>query len=601
MAIKAYGTGASGENLLIGNGPKKTKPKTPTSSSQVENETDLTYSGNLNTSGTGVIGSTGTTGNGATSNGSNVNGSSNTGQVTTDGSSAPVTETPETGSTGSGSSSAGPTEVDSYEQFLLKQEGYYKNMYDSMVSLIESNKQSTIQQAEQQRKATEEQAETERQRGVIDARSSYAQNLATYGANAEALASMGLSGSGYSDYLNQQAYATQRAETQNANAQAQATKLNAKYTADAATLAAEQQANSDLYNAQLSYQQNLQSNAQALAQYQQQKAEQEKAEVEQRNQYYTALLTAANSGQYSSDQLASLAAQYGLDESQVAQLQAAADKYNSDQQSASAEQTQLNNAEFYRNEAYNIQTQGSDYDTTYLDMMLQSGQITQETYDSLMDQYASAIASEGNSDKLDDLHNEGLIDDTTYQAQIDKWNSNIMSAISSNETFGGMDYTTGKAYYEEVINNSWATEETKEAFKASYIRNFATDIAKQYTSYAEEGTVDINSDTYSSTLWGDFYDSDNRYSKQGNLLSAYVADAKDGKIKEGQIIITNYGGTLKDKGAYVYIGDGVFVKCSNFATQDRLYGDTNRNNIYVPSGYEIVRNDRTLDYSIYKK
>ena len=50
MAIKAYGTGASGENLLIGNGPKKTKPKTPTSSSQVENETDLTYSGNLNTS-----------------------------------------------------------------------------------------------------------------------------------------------------------------------------------------------------------------------------------------------------------------------------------------------------------------------------------------------------------------------------------------------------------------------------------------------------------------------------------------------------------------------------------------------------------------------
>ena len=537
MAIKAYGTGASGENLLIGNGSKKTKPKTPTSSSQVENETDLTYSGNLNTSGTGVTGSTGTTGNGATSNGSNVNGSSNTGQVTTDGSSAPVTETPETGSTGSGSSSAGPTEVDSYEQFLLKQEGYYKNMYDSMVSLIESNKQSTIQQAEQQRKATEEQAETERQRGVIDARSSYAQNLATYGANAEALASMGLSGSGYSDYLNQQAYATQRAETQNANAQAQATKLNAKYTADAATLAAEQQANSDLYNAQLSYQQNLQSNAQALAQYQQQKAEQEKA----------------------------------------------------------------NNAEFYRNEAYNIQTQGSDYDTTYLDMMLQSGQITQETYDLLMDQYASAIASEGNSDKLDDLHNEGLIDDTTYQAQIDKWNSNIMSAISSNETFSGMDYTTGKAYYEEAIKNPWATDETKEALKASYTRAYATDIAKQYTGYAEEGTVDINSDTYSSTLWGDFYDSANRYSKQGNLLSAYVADTKDGKIKEGQIIITNYGGTLKDKGAYVYIGDGVFVKCSNFATQDRSYGDTNRNNIYVPSGYEIVRNDRTLDYSIYKK
>lgn len=571
MAIKAYGTGASGENLLIGNGPKKTKPKTPTSSSQVENETDLTYSGNLNTSGTGVIGSTGTTGNGATSNGSNVNGSSNTGQVTTDGSSAPVTETPETGSTGSGSSSAGPTEVDSYEQFLLKQEGYYKNMYDSMVSLIESNKQSTIQQAEQQRKATEEQAETERQRGVIDARSSYAQNLATYGANAEALASMGLSGSGYSDYLNQQAYATQRAETQNANAQAQATKLNAKYTADAATLAAEQQANSDLYNAQLSYQQNLQSNAQALAQYQQQKAEQEKAEVEQRNQYYTALLTAANSGQYSSDQLASLAAQYGLDESQIAQLQAAADKYNSDQQSAS-----------YLELLQMISDNGADFDVSYLDTFLSTGDISQEQYDDLMSKYSSELAG-NDPEAVDDLHEEGKIDDTTYQAQIDKWNSNIMSAISSNETFSGMDYTTGKAYYEEAIKNPWATDETKEALKASYTRTYATDIAHELVGNAVIGdsVVDINSSSYDAKQWGNFYDIDKPNSKQGKLISTYIKDANAGKIKVGQVIKTNYGYDLTT-GLYVYLGDGVFVHCSN--------GVLRKQDLYVPNGYVYTGN-----------
>ena len=571
MAIKAYGTGASGENLLIGNGPKKTKPKTPTSSSQVENETDLTYSGNLNTSGTGVTGSTGTTGNGATSNGSNVNGSSNTGQVTTDGSSAPVTETPETGSTGSGSSSAGPTEVDSYEQFLLKQEGYYKNMYDSMVSLIESNKQSTIQQAEQQRKATEEQAETERQRGVIDARSSYAQNLATYGANAEALASMGLSGSGYSDYLNQQAYATQRAETQNANAQAQATKLNAKYTADAATLAAEQQANSDLYNAQLSYQQNLQSNAQALAQYQQQKAEQEKAEVEQRNQYYTALLTAANSGQYSSDQLASLAAQYGLDESQVAQLQAAADKYNSDQQSAS-----------YLELLQMISDNGADFDVSYLDTFLSTGDISQEQYDDLMSKYSSELAG-NDPEAVDDLHEEGKIDDTTYQSKIDEWNSSIMSAISSNETFSGMDYTTGKAYYEEAIKNPWATDETKEALKASYTRTYATDIAHELVGNAVIGdsVVDINSSSYDAKQWGNFYDIDKPNSKQGKLISTYIKDANAGKIKVGQVIKTNYGYDLTT-GLYVYLGDGVFVHCSN--------GVLRKQDLYVPNGYVYTGN-----------
>ena len=219
-----------------------------------------------------------------------------------------------TGSTGStGGSTTGSGEVDTFEEFLLKQEGFYKEQLDKLNAQIEQNKQNALQQAE-----------SERERAVIDARSSYEQNKATHGANAELLAAMGLSGSGYSDYLNQQAYATQRAETQNANAQAEATKL-----------AAEQQANSDKLNAELSYAENMQGNAEKLAQYQQQKAEEAKAEEEQKKQYYAALLTSANTGEYTSEQIASLGAQYGLDEVQISQLQAAADKYKSDQQSLS--------------------------------------------------------------------------------------------------------------------------------------------------------------------------------------------------------------------------------------------------------------------------
>lgn len=215
-------------------------------------------------------------------------------------------ETPATGSTGStGGSTAGSGEVDTYEEFLLKQEGFYKEQLDKLNALIEQNKQNALQQAE-----------SERGRAVIDARSSYAQNLATYGANAEQLAAMGLSGSGYSDYLNQQAYATQRAETQNANAQAEATKV-----------AAEQQANSDKLNAELSYAENMQGNAEKLAQYQQQKAEEAKAEEEQKKAYYASLLASANTGKYTSEQIASLGAQYGLDEEQISQLQAAVESY----------------------------------------------------------------------------------------------------------------------------------------------------------------------------------------------------------------------------------------------------------------------------------
>ena len=211
-----------------------------------------------------------------------------------------------TGSTGAtGGSTTGSGEVDTYEEFLLKQEGFYKEQLDKLNAQIEQNKQNALQQAE-----------SERERAVIDARSSYEQNKATYGANAEQLAAMGLSGSGYSDYLNQQAYATQRAETQNANAQAEATKL-----------AAEQQANSDKLNAELSYAENMQGNAEKLAQYQQQKAEEAKAEEEQKKAYYASLLASANTGRYSSEQIAAIAAQYGLDEVQISELQAAVESY----------------------------------------------------------------------------------------------------------------------------------------------------------------------------------------------------------------------------------------------------------------------------------
>ena len=241
-----------------------------------------------------------------------------------------------TGSKGStGGSTAGSGEVDTYEEFLLKQEGFYKEQLDKLNAQIEQNKQNALQQAELQRQETEAQAESERERGVIDARSSYAQNLATYGANAEALASMGLSGSGYSDYLTQQAYAIQRAETQNANAQAEATKLNAKYTADAATLAAEQQANSDKLNAELSYAENLQNNAEKLAQYQQQKADEAKAEEEQKYQNYLTVLDAAKSGNYTSEEIAQIAQNYGFDEAMVESLTNAASTAQSDQKTDS--------------------------------------------------------------------------------------------------------------------------------------------------------------------------------------------------------------------------------------------------------------------------
>lgn len=345
-----------------------------------------------------------------------------------------------TGSTGAtGGSTTGSGEVDTYEEFLLKQEGFYKEQLDKLNAQIEQNKQNALQQAE-----------SERERAVIDARSSYEQNKATYGANAEQLAAMGLSGSGYSDYLNQQAYATQRAETQNANAQAEATKL-----------AAEQQANSDKLNAELSYAENMQGNAEKLAQYQQQKAEEAKAEEEQKKQYYAALLTSANTGEYTSEQIASLGAQYGLDEAQISQLQAAADKYKSDQQSLS-----------YTEALQMISDYGADLDVSYLETLLNTGSVSQEQYDQLMAQYSKELIESGDvaiedTDKIDDLHQSGQISEENYNKQKEQWNSQIDTSDAFFNS-GSMSASEAKKQLDKIINNEWTSEENKKALQKTY-------------------------------------------------------------------------------------------------------------------------------------
>ena len=454
------GLTAANENVL-----KKTLGNTPT----VTIPQNLTYQNNLKNM-TGIIGQGGASG-GVTDEGvivgnPNVEKMPTINRTTASGSKpqtspmtygqqlaaaaqqqTPTESTPDTsggtGATGSTGATEGSTtgsgEVDTYEEFLLKQEGFYKEQLDKLNAQIEQNKQNALQQAE-----------SERERAVIDARSSYEQNKATYGANAEQLAAMGLSGSGYSDYLNQQAYATQRAETQNANAQAEATKL-----------AAEQQANSDKLNAELSYAKNMQGNAEKLAQYQQQKAEEAKAEEEQKKQYYAALLTSANTGEYTSEQIASLGAQYGLDEAQISQLQAAADKYKSDQQSLS-----------YTEALQMISDYGADLDVSYLETLLNTGSVSQEQYDQLMAQYSKELIESGDvaiedTDKIDDLHQSGQISEENYNKQKEQWNSQIDTSDAFFNS-GSMSASEAKKQLDKIINNEWTSEENKKALQKTY-------------------------------------------------------------------------------------------------------------------------------------
>ena len=83
---------------------------------------------------------------------------------------------------------------------------------------------------EQEKDRAIQNAETERMRAVIDANAAYEQNKATYGANAETLRHQGMTGSGYSDYIDAQAYAASRGEIQEANKRASQSKETANKT-----------------------------------------------------------------------------------------------------------------------------------------------------------------------------------------------------------------------------------------------------------------------------------------------------------------------------------------------------------------------------------
>lgn len=386
--------------------------------------------------------------------------------------------------------------IDSYEEFLAKQKDTYKETLDKTNQLIEEQKQAALQNAE-----------TARQRSIADARSSYEQNKATYGANAEALAAMGLSGSGYSDYVNSQAYAQQRADTQNANV-----------VAEVARMTAESEASQGKLSAEMSYADSIAQTDATLAKYKQEQAD-------KKDSYYVNLLDLANKGNYTKDQLAQLGAQYGLSDEQIATLSSAADKQSENKSSAyyaellnyansgaySAEQlTQLGNdyglnaaqiksltdaATTYKNnkqaEKYNQLLNSSD--TSGFDAIKSArdnGEITTEQYNKLVtsyqsyyyDLYSQSVDSDFtmvNTNDIDTAYSKGYITKDQYDKLKDKYNRGLVNAITAASVFsangGELDEKTAQAAMDELNNTGWLTDENKKKLQSLFDSTYKDD------------------------------------------------------------------------------------------------------------------------------
>ncbi len=121
-----------------------------------------------------------------------------------------------------------PSQILSYSEYIAEEE-----------KRLQREKDATYTRAAEIRAEAEKTAQVNRERAGVDAQVSYAQNMSGYGSKAESVASMGLTGGGYSDYIDAKAYATQRAEVQSARAREESAmrdaanaEANAKYQAD---------------------------------------------------------------------------------------------------------------------------------------------------------------------------------------------------------------------------------------------------------------------------------------------------------------------------------------------------------------------------------
>lgn len=337
------------------------------------------------------------------------------------------------------------------------------------------------------------QAEAAKERAAVDAQASYAQNMATYGTNAETMAQMGLQGGGYSDYINAQAHAQKRADVQQANVTEQAAKAqnNATY----------EDALAELNKSELEYKERQQEKAEAKqektdsiyaslweraidpdsnyteenieslgreyglpdSQIEELKNVIRASKNEKNGNVYANLLGYANEGTYNAEQIAAIAKEKGLSEQQIKDLTAAATTYK-------------NNTYKANYSSFMGSIESGSMTKNILDTALKNDTITQEQYNDLLnkfqtsfyDEYSSQITanfSGTSTDSIDKSLQRGEITQAQYDDLRKKYNASVSSAITAASLFyqNGvkLDENTAKAMVENMKKSGWLDDENK--------------------------------------------------------------------------------------------------------------------------------------------
>lgn len=230
--------------------------------------------------------------------------------------------------------------------------------------------------------------------------------------------------------------------------------------------------------------------------------------------------------------------------------------------------------------------------------MLASGVQTGLSESSLVDLYArGAAARAGIISAADEKKNDIFSD---YRSALAKAKSDANSSLAQIETERDVyekqndveQFRNALSVYEDDGD----FEDLKAAFdkfggQLDEKENY--DIIQKYQNYAKDydkSTVNVLSDNFKITDFGTYNGIRNSDSKQSNYLEQVVEDARNGKIKEGQYIIPNYGKhTIGRSYVYQYLGNGRFkkVETDGVKLSKMFSGNSDYHyNIYTPEGYD---------------
>lgn len=283
---------------------------------------------------------------------------------------------------------------------------------------------------------TKKNAEAERQKAVVNARNNYEHSLSAYGSNAAKLGNMGLAGSGYTDYLDSQAYAQMRADQ------------NAAAATKAATIA----------DADAKYVQYL-----------------DEKETSKSNAYANMM---TNIGSYTTTQIDSLGKQLGFSGEQISELKAARDSYNSE------------------NTASNIINNISNYSVESINRLAKSEGLTDTQKADIRSarlEYAKDVLADGDYDKrtLDKLFDTTDAEEkalyTEYYNKIKNDTQNYINTMTA-ESFKDMNAAEVLAMINAYKNSGLELDvsNAEAAYKAAY----KLDTNDSVTLFKEKGGGD---------------------------------------------------------------------------------------------------------------